>query len=49
MRTKLFTDEPAVFAPLCDALITLSHGKSKILLCNGVRSSTRERLERCRM
>jgi len=35
--------EPAVFAPLCDALITLSHGKSKILLCNGVRSSTRER------
>ena len=35
--------EPAVFEPLCEALIATSSSTSKILLCNGVRSSRREK------
>jgi hypothetical protein len=35
--------EPAVFGPLCEALIATSSSTSKVLLCNGVRSSRREK------
>ena len=37
--------EPAVFEPLCEALRAVcSQAHTKVLLCNGVRSSTREKV-----
>jgi hypothetical protein len=40
--------EPAVFAPLCEALVAVSEqARTQVLLCNCVRSSSREKKLRC--